>query len=165
MMIIQFITVHWTKKSRGAPEASLRNLVPEAFPLPHSLAEYGKNMLQEIDVYETNQFEHPNVTVNFDVTFANLRNLNLEFMSSSDGLGVFFWGDTKRPSYPKAKKVFTLSKGTYGRIISNGRFSSESMWHYQKHIYNIYFGETTLNGQYFEENNPASLYKDETNLY
>ncbi|GHH56938.1 hypothetical protein [Lentzea cavernae] len=34
-VVVQWVRTEWTKKSRGEPDASRRDAVPEAFPLPH----------------------------------------------------------------------------------------------------------------------------------
>ncbi|WP_089909987.1 hypothetical protein [Lentzea albida] len=34
-VVVQWVRTEWTKQSRGEPEATRRNAVPEAFPLPH----------------------------------------------------------------------------------------------------------------------------------
>jgi len=166
MIIIQFITVHWSKHSRGAPHSTLRNSVPEAFSLPQALTPNAtKLFLHEINVYESRQFKEPKHTVSRNVGYSHLRELGLQLEVGKDQTVVYYWGDIKRPSYPKARRVFSLTPVQYGRIVSNARFSGETTWFYQKHVCNIHFGQENVPLHYFENNQPNFSFRDEVDLW
>lgn len=166
MIAIQFITVHWSKKSRGAPESAKRNAVAEAFSLPATSIFDDKGIyLHQVKIFESQGFQEPDESINNPINDTTLRDINLELLNVDDKLVIYYWGDLKRPSYPNRKQVFTLTAGLSGRIISNGRFSSESTWYYQKHVYNIYYGRDKLANSLFNQRQPDFIFNDEVRLY
>ncbi len=140
MIVLQAITVSWTKRSRGMPGAAKRNAVPEAWPVPD---EGGcALLLQEVRFSEYRDFTDPLVTVERDPGAERLHAAyRLEFERTDAGLAVYFRGDPLRPQYPGPRKVFTLGAGEWARLISNGREPLEDTWAYARHICNI--GVTT----------------------
>lgn len=165
-ILIQFITVQWSKASRGAPGAALRNAVAETFPLSFEILSGNPGVhLQNIRLSESQQFQDPVTSLQTHLNTAGLSKLNLHIEKANSQCRIFYWGDIKRPIYPKIKHAFSLLPGEYGQIISNGRDPVEDTWHYEKHIYNIYFGQSSISESHFLENAPDRYYKDEVNLF
>ncbi|XVU21304.1 hypothetical protein ACQPZJ_29020 [Actinoplanes sp. CA-054009] len=52
-VIVQRVVTSWSKRSRGFPNAALRNAVPSAFPLPPGRLP----LFHDVDVRESNCFE------------------------------------------------------------------------------------------------------------
>ncbi len=167
MIFIQWVIVQWTKKSRGAPGATYRNAVPEGFPteLDQPLDNNGR-FIQQVNVYETSLFKTPYYDLQEGWTYNQLRDdIRLEFEQNSNQLQVHYWGIIGLAAYHRSKHVFNLNEGEYGRVVANKReVVGEYITHYEKHVYNIFFGES-LDSQRFANQKPNYSYRDEKDLW
>lgn len=146
MIVVQRISVMWTKQSRGGKGAQLRNSVPNAFTLP--LIGKPENdsvlMCHNIKVDEKERFDHErNRQVKFEEIvpqkkfFVGACRLILEKEKLS---AIYIYSATnvgapQREFHPKT--VLNLTPDTWGRVIYNGRFGWDSEWWYRKTVLNI----------------------------
>lgn len=131
---IQKIVTEWTKQSRGAPHAALRNQVPERCPL-EVLEEYETVVLQEI-VFHEHSFTRP--------IFKKIRKINhnqilqegFDFQFVEMGLAIAFRRDDSH-----LRKVGILKFNSWGQVKVNRRIPMEYTWGYHKIVFNIFHGE------------------------
>ncbi|MEQ4302217.1 hypothetical protein ABNF97_12625 [Plantactinospora sp. B6F1] len=130
---VQRIRTTWSKRSRGFPQAALRNAAPTAFPLPADPAP----MLHEVVMREENDFV-PDVRIVHDLPLRH-------------ELGLRLMRDVLRVQLPAGfgvpvrnhRPVVTLQHGEWVRWQMNNRYSSMTGmadWHYVLHTVSIGFG-------------------------
>ena len=163
ILTVQLIVVEWTKRSRGAPESSFRNAVPECYPIvEHPSACLS---IQEVRYSEFGQFRDPGFKWRTDLRERQIYDLRLDIKKERDALSIGFWGHQLRERYPCPKRVATLPNGSYSRIRANARYSWEDTWAYQKHVYNIAWTEDAPPQNLFSQSDPAEQFDDLVQLY
>jgi len=156
-VIIQSITLLWTKEVRGAPFSTLRNQYYNSFSLPELMIEYKEeSRIPFHELYITqnrNGFEIRGNKVNYLDSFRSDWRIGcVEIKQNDDLLLIHFeYSDycgkpiryDNRNNY-LSEKAFVLYKNEYGRIIYNGRLvhSDTGEWIYQIHVLNIYNAHT-----------------------
>jgi len=143
------------QKSRGEPQATRRNAVPLAFPLPAiSNLEKSTVLIHRVRCEEGSDFQPlESLTLCAGLEdFAEQRvPVSLEFAGRL--LHGAFLCDSTIIGAPRrryvSKRAFQLAGGSRGRIIANGRHSSRSLygysgvgWEYNRHIINIAYRPT-----------------------
>lgn len=148
MILVQHITSSWSKASRGGPPAARRNAVPEALPLPTEAAgKRGDTLIQHTVSYgEDNDFASP---LHDSLTAGGAGVIRVGCVRVEPLAGaarVAFEYDPRaagmppRDTHPRAaaKTGFELGAGEWGRVLYNGRFSSdEGGWWYRKTVVNV----------------------------
>ena len=154
-MIIQSITLLWTKEVRGAPFSTLRNQYYKSFSLPESMIEYKKeSRFHELNIAQDREgFEIRSSKVNYLDSFKSDWKIGcVEIQQKDDFLSIQFkYSDycgkpiryDNRYNY-LSEKAFKLYKNEYGRLIYNGRLvhNDTGEWIYQIHMLNIYNAQT-----------------------
>lgn len=150
MIIIQFIEIAWTKKSRGQPMAALRNAVPLGFRVPSlQNGECPPVFIHWVKVEEATRFQ----PIFNEATCGSLQEVQfagilLALASVDEELEVIFLCEGARIGAPRRrylrKKAFQLAPDTWGRITVNGRHSSASLygysgggWTYHRFVINV----------------------------
>ncbi|HEX8500186.1 MAG TPA: hypothetical protein VF659_06295 [Pyrinomonadaceae bacterium] len=148
MILVQHITSSWSKASRGGPSAARRNAVPEALPLPDAaVGKRGNAILRHSASYrEDNDFSSPSHDSLTAEGAGVIRVGCVSVEPLGGGARVAFDYDLRaagmppRGAHPRAsaKADFELAAGEWGRVLYNGRFSSdEGGWWYQKTVVNV----------------------------
>lgn len=167
ILVIQDISTHWSKLSRGGKYASLRNSIPEALPIQYiPETQSGLRLLHHRVVFsESKVFESPFTEVvseelspeyngHFGCTEIEVRN-NKIFAKYAHN-----WNCGGAPMRWWSSQTVQLALGTWIRIRSNGRFSKgwESYWTYHKTVLNIgYFKRLPINVFF---SNPSQVLDD-----
>ncbi|APR76442.1 Hypothetical protein A7982_01789 [Minicystis rosea] len=137
MVVIQQISVTWSKAARGAPAAVLRNALPRSLPLIPAMGAY---------VYQRHSFfEKKGQYVHRLIEETSLDHLprttrSIEHLLVPAGLSVgVVWtaydGQPRRRSRPEA---LLLPPDGLGRVITNGRHTtSRGGQYYTRDVYNI----------------------------
>lgn len=135
--LIQLIETHWTRRSRGAPEAAARNAVPELLRFPAvELAE--SVLLQQIAFHERDGFA-PQPLPDFRVFAPNdatRHRLTVEHRGDVAELRYFGTSFTQK-SPPHPTDVLRLEPGSWLRIVGNRRTAHDEFWSYEKFVFNI----------------------------
>mgnify|MGYP000485751723 CR=1 FL=1 len=163
-LIVQLIDVEWTKKSRGAPNATLRNAVPNQYQLDPVNIGSG-SYLHKIEYSEYSNFEKPMVKPLKSMNENQLREIQLSIESNGQSVDIYSWGIPLRKAYPKQKLVGQLTKGTWLRVTGNARVSWETTWAYHKYTYNIFFGDAIKFNEVIKNNKPVCEHRDEVQLW
>jgi hypothetical protein len=148
MILVQHITSGWSKASRGGPSAARRNAVPEELPLPTAGAgKRGDTLIQHTVFYgEGNDFASPSHDALTAEGAGVIRVGCVRVEPLAGGVRVVFEYDPRRAGAPprdthpraSAKTGFELGAGEWGRVLYNGRFSSdEGGWWYEKTVVNV----------------------------
>ena len=174
ILIIQHITIHWTKQSRSAEGATLRNSVPDRLDLPYKVEPENDNTLIEHTVAfrEKNQFSEPEQEVSQrELTLGKREKYRCVNVRWEDGKAKvvyqyepFKGGAPKRTEYPR--QVLTLAPGEWGQVMYNGRHVSlfrQSGWSYKKDIVNVAVLEESLLEPFKKE--PKNTFSDMAHLF
>lgn len=167
LLIIQEIQTEWTKASRGAPRANLRNAVPESVCLPGQTQELsGSLALHHFLRYgEWNDFSSPDeshviIELADELCFGCVRIYPFEnHIKVVLAYDMTHGGAPERESYPKT--VFELHANTWGTIVYNGRFSEghDSVWMYRQTVCNIGMFDR-FSASVFTDSQPISMHQD-----
>lgn len=136
MIVVQKITLVWTKRSRGGEGAQRRAAVPLAFELPAfpaGDAAYHVLLSHEHSGFATRDVERrPSLPE---------RDACVLFERRGDGLRVGYqWAGAcgaPRRGAVSPRWLMELRLGDYGRVLHNGRFSGEDHWWYQQIVFNV----------------------------
>ena len=148
MILVQHVTSSWSKASRGGPSAARRNAVPEALLLPKAaVGKRGNALIQHTASYgEDNDFVSPSHDSLTAESAGVIRIGCVRVEPLDGGARVAFEYDFRVAGMPprdahqmaKARADFELAVGEWGRVLYNGRFSSdEGGWGYQKTVVNV----------------------------
>ncbi|MCW9706549.1 hypothetical protein [Fodinibius salsisoli] len=172
-LIIQYITIRWTKKSRSASGATLRNAVPDRLALPYKTEpKYDNSLIEHTVTYcEENQFSEPDQEVNQRLLKLGKREKYrcLDVRWEDEKAKVVYkydfmeGGAPKRSKYPR--QVLTLTSGEWGQAMYNGRHVSLfrfSGWWYKKTIINVAVMSENMKNPF--EGKPRSTFSDLAHL-
>jgi hypothetical protein len=148
MLIIQEIITRWTKESRGAPGAVLRNQVPEvlSIPTPSDPMTDDTWIYQKVIFDEHKKFKDPfeqlDLLTPFKLTKFGIAEITEQSSCIAICINYGAWDGAPRRDFLK-KKAFLLMKGDFGQIRYNWRISyDEGGWAYQKTTLNIAYAVT-----------------------
>lgn len=146
MLLVQILETKWTKASRGAEEASVRNQVPVCLEFPPGFDSTG-GAVHHVSFGEADQFTHRSSTKALPNPNERQKFPGVTIDQTESGLKVdFHWdffavGAPERRSHP----IFNLKKNEYGRFSFNGRLGSSLSdgrdWTYFMYTYNILLAE------------------------
>lgn len=163
-IVIQLIDVYWTKASRGAPRAALRNAVPEQVTIQRRLP--GDCIdLQRVSYMERDGFAHSIAQWTENLNETDVIRLGLRMEAKRDILEVWFRGNPLGTSFPKEKRVGILTWNSWLRIVSNARVATESTWAYHKYTYNIFLGDGSRFDEVARDCSPITIFRDEKELW
>jgi hypothetical protein len=165
MIVVQHIEVIWTKASRGAPAATVRNRLPQA--LPH-LPGAGN----ETYLFRHHRFDESNA---FAVTLIEARTADapprregeLLIALRPDGaltLGLRHTGITGKPPRRERPQLLTLALGERGRLVVNGRQADYAGQRYRRATYNVVQTDSAP-PDLFTAGEPERLVSLETDLF
>ena len=147
MTVVQEITVWWTKRSRSAPGAAVRNAVPEMFDLPFRPATMGRfDVVHHVVlIREWFGFDHPEETVEGHAVTAggDFRLGCVRVEPGPDVVEVVYTYDFVCGGAPerttRPRPVLRLRAGQWGRVVYNGRFEDRRSgeWLYKKVVANV----------------------------
>ncbi len=132
MIVAQFVVVDWTKRSRGAPGAAVRNAVPEAFRLPPLPP--ADVVVHDVWADEAGGFV-PEEKLTADAQgrmfrFAVVDGRVAVRLLSTAVAGYSAWGTPQ--------VVLRVAPGTWSRVVWNRRYASTSSeWRYRKFVLNV----------------------------
>ncbi len=162
-LVVQIITVEWTKKSRGAPQSATRNSIPESLPIiGYSPAD---NAIQTITFTEFNSFKSPRNIWRNDLNDSQFREHGLSFEKDGADLNLGYWGSPFRVSRQSVKILGTLKHNSYFRICTNGRIAWEDTWAYRKAVYNIAYTKHIPASDLFTKREPKEEINELVKLY
>ncbi len=161
MILIQRITVEWTKESRGGRGAAVRNSFPEAFTVPPFDQSNDAFIVHSVRFREWENF----VNLEDLKCFSTAKEAQIEPLRihpHEDHLVVRFVWDAMHCGAPErsSHEIFHVARGHWGRFLCNGRFGPVSswgcQWHYHKTIFNIAFVDS-LDPSLFVNSQPQSV--------
>ena len=159
MLIIQRITVEWTKLSRGGDAATQRNAVPKAIALPQLACVSGKCFIHDVHFRESGGFRCSESLSESDIQRrVHLAPLFLDVKRDQvETRFIWSWHECGAPERVSGS-MFRLSSGQWGRFICNGRFGAQTEsgneWRYHKTVFNVAFGES-FPGDLFTNTKPT----------
>lgn len=133
-IVIQHIESYWTKQSRGSPAATLRNAVPETFPISIPFESKGV-VLHEVNYYEHHHFKNPVIDYR-EIDEHQRRQLGYRFELIAESVLV-----SRLARNGISRELGLLESHSWLQVITNERVSIERTWAYYKHVYNIYYGQ------------------------
>lgn len=136
VLVIQRVQVDWTGRGRGAAEATMRERLPRAFPLPDS-AGSGEVLVHEIWMREPDEYA-PSEEVR---TYSDLSDVSWLSLKREPSGAVRIERQPVWACYPVSRRVVhmgTLGPGQSARYRANFRLSGYSMtWTYFDWVVNI----------------------------
>lgn len=141
-LVLQTLSVEWTKKSRGAPGATLRNSVPRYLTLPDDVLQSERWWRHQVSFHEFADFVP--ATQHLDVLAEGFeRSVGLR-VAEKDGLlrCYFEWstsvGAPDRSEFaPGGRFAFSLEPQQTGRLTYNGRLAFDHGWQYHQVTHNV----------------------------
>jgi hypothetical protein len=141
VLVVQVVTILWTKATRGAPRANERVSLPRSFVIELGT---GECLVQQHRIAEWEAFSPMLVESGKSLSLPGgieglyvTRETDLTYLIGI--LGTPYFGQPKRRAIQNALKV---TSGKYARIIVNARHtSSEGSQSYSETIYNVACGE------------------------
>jgi hypothetical protein len=141
MVAVQLVKIVYTKASRGAPGATVRNRLPRTFPL--SVSPTRRFLVERYRLLEHEGFvaTPPSIEIADEVP-ADMDDLVLE--EHKDGsleLGLLWRVETGMPRRDANRRALQLRAGATARLITNGRHTGwDGQW-YTEVSYNVALGE------------------------
>jgi hypothetical protein len=136
---VQWVRVYWTRRTRGAPGASRRSALPEAFPLAEAAPPFVHEVwMSEVDGY----VPHSQVS-------RGLPPVTEMELTEADGLLMVRPTDPKPPEWTTGGLDITwrpriaLRPRQTLRWQSNKRFAAEWGWYYRLDTLNVAYCTTT----------------------
>jgi len=138
MLWVQQVDLLYTKKSRGAPAAAVRNRQPRAFLVHDADTEY---FFERYSSAEWEDFQARLVESRSPGSAPRKENqLVVSLTSSRAVLGLRYEPSVGKPSRRGVVSAITLVPGETARLYINGRHTSYSGQHYSETVYNVAFG-------------------------
>ena len=144
MVWVQQVDILYTKASRGAPQATVRNRLPRAFVM-YSVGE-DTFYFEHYKLLESKEFVSTLQDRSSAISLPKRKNdLVMELSENTLTLGLM-WnqaiGQPRRQSNPRA---VTIKPGETARLSINGRYTSYSGQIYTEATYNVAFGDRISN--------------------
>jgi len=134
--IVQIVVSSWTKASRGAPAAGLRNAVPLSFSLPTGYT-VGQVLLHEVSCDEGLNFSARIAPRLRAVSAGQLAAHRLSVCCRKEDVEIAFSGAPLAPATGRPSDQVVLVPGQWLRIVTNRRIAVEYTWAYRRFVYNI----------------------------
>jgi hypothetical protein len=156
MVWVQQVDILYTKASRGAPAATVRNHLPRAYPMQTNGV--GVFFFERYKLLEWSDFA-PTLEGSEQALSVPDRCGDLVIEASEEGLKVGLrWNSAMgRPKRHDKPNAITLSGGDTARLIINGRYASHSAQVYTEATYNVAFGDSLTPDVFVEMRDPALL--------
>ena len=140
MLVVQVVTILWTKRTRGAPRSRERVALPRAFPI---LTGAGPCIVQHHRIAEWETFS-PTLVKSESLPSVPGRVEILRISREAGGrliLGFLGTPAFGRPKRHPIEKALAVASGDYVRLTVNARHTSYSGQHYSETTYNVACGE------------------------
>lgn len=141
MLILQTLSVTWTKNGRGAPLATRRNRLPRALPLPEALLAGAQGWHQqhwsEPAPPAADFFAHAPTVKIWPQLPARLNN-GLAFSVAADRLLIDF--TDPRGGQRRCRRLFVLGPGQTAQLRLNERGVGFDDPYYRQHTHNFAWG-------------------------
>jgi hypothetical protein len=135
-VVVQQITLVWTKPSRGGPAAVARNRLPRAYTMVLSDAAFvyqRHSITQDRGVFDRRIVEEYSAAT----VPRTARDLTLSLTSAGLRVDLRWTAHMGMPPRRPKTPALELRLGEYGRVVTNGRHTSHDDQHYTRDIYNI----------------------------
>lgn len=131
--VVQRVRTSWTKKSRGGPEAALRNAAPTVFLLPPGLS----SALHDVAMRESDSFEPHMQVRDLSAPGTILREVDGVLRVNPPEATLF-----AMPRRNRRPPAVRLPPGQWLQWQINYRFVGrcDGAWSYQLETFNIFFG-------------------------
>ena len=140
MMVVQQVRVVWTKASRGAPGATLRNALPRALPLPLAWARYLSHLC--VFTETATGFEQSDEHHRLEDDYRDHEGeLLLDLQGEALTVGYGWTEETGLPPRREKRAAMVLQPGELGRLVVNGRHALESGHTYTQDTFNVALAE------------------------
>jgi hypothetical protein len=150
MIVIQVVTIAWTKATRGAPHAGQRTELPRAFVVPQIA---GECSIQQIVMEQSHDYR-PRAMKTRSAKLPRIYEGAIgAFLASPDKLEISLRGKSLRPERHSLPQLMSLSPGQFGRLCVNQRHTSYYGQSYSEETYNIAFG-SHIAADYFVSREP-----------
>lgn len=138
VFIVQHISTWWTKASRGAPMAGVRNAVPERANVPKLKEKDFSSVIHTIRHDERTNFI-PEEKLFTDVVFEAVRGISIQKTGDGASVDYAYTLDCGQPERGWMKKRLTAPTDQWLSIMTNGRFllGWDGLWCYEKHVVNV----------------------------
>ncbi|MFL0269303.1 hypothetical protein [Candidatus Clostridium radicumherbarum] len=155
-LIVQHITLIWSKRHRAAMYASVREKYPKEFEIPKEYfihnRSYGFPIHEIIAVQQDKGFEIMMNKIKFNHYEGLIRLGGIDILLDENPVSLYYRYSTNSCGAPIRydkknnllnEKAFELNTGDYGRVVYNGRFSDVDTgeWIYKKHIVNAFLSQ------------------------
>jgi hypothetical protein len=172
-LILQSVTLSWSKELRGSPYSTLRTQYNKSFALPETIFNYNLSYgIPYHNLFIVQQKKGFKIESNKQLILnANENKYNIGCIEISKNADNFIFTYKysaycgKPARYDKynnflIEKAFDLSLKEYGRIIYNGRLTDRDTgeWYYETHILNAYY-TNEFNPKIFLNRRPKKEYK------
>jgi len=141
---VQQVDIVYTKASRGAPQATVRNRLPRAFAILGSGDDafyFEHYKLLESKDFVSNLQERSSAAS----APKHKNSLVIELSENSVTLGLTWNGSIGQPRRQNKPRAVTIKRGQTARLSINGRHASYSGQFYTEATYNVVFGESIAN--------------------
>ena len=135
---VQIVETHWTKQSRGAPNARRRNAVPEIFKAPDG-GEESSLRFHHVYCSEFRDFS-PQSTLTMDCSKKLAQQYRFTLEATEEGLTILFFGIPGASTSGKPTDSVLPRPNAWLQIVGNRRIGHEE-WSYYKLVYNIACGK------------------------
>ncbi len=145
-ILIQKVIVEWTKKSRGAPLANKRNLIPEIFQIPIESVMLKDNQYIKYElVFDERDDFLKKEKYNIEVIKELIVEENIRIYKKENRIGISYChvpsisGGPERKHNCSEKQLFELQVGHWRMVRYNGRYADwdTGEWSYHKAVFNI----------------------------
>lgn len=143
MIIVQNVTIFWTKATRGAPRSNERSVLPRAFQIDACANKSKKYEFSSFVMSESNGFTLTKREVTHSDVLPRIQGC-LALFEEMDGclsLGLRWVSSDGQPKrYPRPEAI-KLHKGEWAQLSINGRHTNYSGQYYSEDTYNVAYGD------------------------
>lgn len=172
ILVVQQVTVIWTKTTRSAPEATVRNALPTAYPItlfpaPESFPAQAL-LIEKIYLHERDQFRHSQRehTLQEMQSGKSYTVDNVRIRTDGEHVIVVYayqsWSGAPRRQAPP-RQIMTVQPGEWGEISYNGRTGGYDGWYYHQTTLNIGCFQTLPEDPFTQP--PTHTYSDMADLW
>jgi hypothetical protein len=163
MVWVQQVDILYTKASRGAPQATVRNRLPRAFRIYTA----GEDVFyfEHYELLESKDFVSTLQDRSSAVSLPKRKNdLVMELSENILTLGLIWNQAIGQPRRQSHSGAVTIKPGQTARLSINGRYTSYSGQIYTEATYNVAFGDRISN-EIFTRADPDSVFDLRADLF
>lgn len=138
MLVVQQVTILWTKATRGAPRANERTSLPRAFVVEPCSA---LCLIQHYRMAEWNQFDIELQTSQSSPQIPGAVDALRLRPTPEKEIVLGFGSHSGQPVRHPVNQAATLRAGQWAQLIVNARHTSYSGQHYSEDIFNVAYGD------------------------